>query len=55
MKSAEKDKAVLASVDELIDEELIGKEDTWSGYHGRQKQIRPKKKHYFKIHEEVFD
>ena len=55
MKSEEKDKAVLASVDELIEEELIGKEATWSGYHGRQKQIRPKKKHYFKIHEEVFD
>lgn len=50
-----KKKEILASVDELIDEELISKEDTWSGYHGRQKQIRPKKKHYFKIHEEVFD
>ena len=55
MKSEEKDKAVLASVDELIEAELIGKEDTWSGYHGRQKQIRPKKKYYFMIHEEVFD
>ena len=27
---------VLASVDELI-EEGLGSEDTWSGYHGRQK------------------
>ena len=50
-----KKKEILASVDELIEEELIGKEDTWSGYHGRQKQIRPNKKHYFKIHKEVFD
>ena len=50
-----KKKEILASVDELIEEELIGKEDTWNGYHGRKQQLRPKKKHYFKIHEEVFD
>jgi len=49
-------KEVLASVDELSDEGSIGKEDTWHGYHGRQKQTRPKrKKLYFKIHEESFD
>ena len=48
-------KEVLVSVDELIDEELIDKEDTWNGYHGRQKQTKPKrKKLYFKIHEETF-
>ena len=50
-----KDKKVLASVDELQEEGLAGSEDTWSGYHGRQKQVRPKKKLYFKIHEEIFD
>ena len=50
-----KKKETLASVDELIEEELIGKEDTWSGYHGRQKQVRPKKKLYFEIHKESFD
>ncbi len=50
-----KDKKVLASVDELQEEGLAGSEDTWSGYHGRQKQVRPKKKLYFKIHEESFD
>ena len=51
-----KKKEVLASVDELIDKELIDKEETWHGYHGRQKQTRPKrKKLYFKIHEESFD
>tara|TARA_Y100000588_G_scaffold322106_1_gene353885 strand:+ start:164 stop:316 length:153 start_codon:yes stop_codon:yes gene_type:complete len=49
-----KDKKVLASVDEL-QEEGLGSEDTWSGYHGRQKQVRPKKKLYFKIHEESFE
>ena len=48
-------KKVLASVDELIEEALAGSEDTWNGYHGRQKQVRPKKKLYFKIHEESFD
>ena len=48
-------KKVLASVDELQEEGLAGSEDTWSGYHGRQKQVRPKKKLYFKIHEESFD
>ena len=49
-----KDKKVLASIDELQEEGLAGSEDTWSGYHGRQKQVRPKKKLYFKIHEESF-
>ena len=47
-------KKTLASVDELV-EEGLGSEDTWSGYHGRQKQVRPKKKLYFEIHEESFD
>ena len=51
-----KKKEVLASVDELTEEGLAGSEDTWSGYHGRQKQTRPKrKKLFFKIHEESFD
>jgi len=50
-----RDKKVLASVDELQEEGLAGSEDTWSGYHGRQKQVRPKKKLYFKLHEESFD
>ena len=36
-------------------EELIDKEDIWHGYHGRQQQTKPKKKLYFKIHEESFD
>ena len=49
-----KKKEVLASVDEIIEEGLAGSEDTWSGYHGRQKQVRPKKKLYFEIHEESF-
>ena len=41
--------------EELIEELDIANQDTWNGYHGRQKQIRPKKKLYFKIHEETFD
>ena len=46
----------LASDEDLIKELGIDKEDTWHGYHGRQKQTRPKrKKLYFKIHEESFD
>ena len=46
----------LASDEDLIKEVGIDKEDTWHGYHGRQKQTRPKrKKLYFKIHEESFD
>ena len=54
LKEEMKDKKVLASVDEL-QEEGLGSEDTWSGYHGRQKLVRPKKKLYFKIHEESFE
>jgi hypothetical protein len=34
-----KKKEVLASVDELK-EEGLGKVDTWSGYHGRQKTLK---------------
>ena len=45
----------LASDEDLIKETGIEKEETWHGYHGRQKQIRPKRKLYFKIHEESFD
>lgn len=45
----------LASDEDLIKEVGIDKEDTWHGYHGRQKQTRPKKKLCFKIHEESFN
>ncbi len=41
-----KDKKVLASVDELQEEGLAGSEDTWSGYHGRQKQISHRKEQW---------
>ena len=50
-----KKRKALASGQDLIKEVGIAKEDTWHGYHGRQKQTRPKKKLYFKIHEESFD
>ena len=45
----------LASDEDLINEVSIADKDTWNGYHGRQKQTRPKKKLYSKIHEESFD
>jgi len=45
----------LASDEDLINEVSIADKNTWNGYHGRQKQTRPKKKLYFKIHEESFD
>jgi len=50
-----KKQKVLASDEDLINEVGITDKDTWNGYHGRQKQIRSKKKLYFKIHEESFD
>ena len=50
-----KKQKVLASDVDLINEVRIADKDTWNGYHGRQKQTRPKKKLYFKIHEESFD
>ena len=50
-----KKRKVLASDEYLINEVGIANNDTWNGYHGRQKQTRPKKKLYFKIHEESFD
>ena len=49
-----KDKKVLASVDELQEEGLVG-QDSKISYHGRKQQLRPKKKLYFKIHEESFE
>lgn len=50
-----KKRKVLASDEDLNNEVGIANNDTWNGYHGRQKQTRPKKKLYFKIHEESFD
>ena len=50
-----KEQKVLASDVDLINEVSVADKDTWNGYHGRQKQTRPKKKLYFKIHEESFD
>jgi hypothetical protein len=50
-----KKQKVLATDEDLINEVSIADKDTWNGYHGRQKQTRPKKKLYFKIHEESFD
>ena len=50
-----KKRKVLVSDEDLINEVGIANNDTWNGYHGRQKQTRPKKKLYFKIHEESFD
>jgi hypothetical protein len=50
-----KKQKVLASDEDLINEVCIADKDTWNGYHGRQKQTRPKKKLYFKIHQEGFD
>ena len=50
-----KKRKVLASDEDLINEVGIANNDTWNGYHGRQKQTRPKKKLYFKIHDESFD
>ena len=51
-----KKRKALASDKDLIKELSIANEDTWRGYHGRQKQTRPKrKKLYFKIHEESFE
>ena len=50
-----KKRKVLASDEDLINEVGIANNDTWNGYYGRQKQTRPKKKLYFKIHEESFD
>ena len=49
-----KNKKVLASVEELIEEGLVG-QDSKISYHGRKQQLRPKKKFYFKIHEESFE
>ena len=45
----------LADDKQLKQEEGIGDTDTWNGYHGRQKQTRPKRKLYIKIHGESFD
>ena len=45
----------LADDKQLKQEEGIGDTDTWNGYHGRQKQVRLRRKLYFKIHEEIFD
>ena len=45
----------LADDKQLKQEEGIGDTDTWNGYHGRQKQVRLRRKLYFKIHEESFD
>ena len=45
----------LATDEQLLKESDIADQDTWKGYHGRQKQARPKKKLYFKIHEESFE
>ena len=50
-----KKQKVLATDEDLINEVSIADNNTWNGYHGRQKQTRPKKKLYFKIHEESFD
>ena len=50
-----KKKEILASVDELTEEGLVGNDSKWSSYHGRKQQLRPKKKLYFEIHEESFD
>ena len=50
-----KKQKVLASDEDLINEVGIADKDTWYGYHGRQKKTRPKKKLYFKIHQENFD
>ena len=50
-----KKRKVLTSDEDLIQEVGIADQDTWNGYHGRQKQTRPKKKLYFKIHQEGFD
>ena len=50
-----KKRKVLALDEDLINEVSITDKNTWNGYHGRQKQTRPKKKLYFKIHEESFD
>ena len=50
-----KKRKVLASDEDLNNEVGIANNDTWNGYHGRQKQTRLKKKLYFKIHEESFD
>ena len=50
-----KKRKVLASDEDLIQEVGIADQDTWNGYHGRQKQTRPKRKLYIKIHQEGFD
>ena len=50
-----KKRKALPSDKDLMNEGGIVDQDTWKGYHGRQKQNRPKKKLYFKIHEESFD
>jgi hypothetical protein len=50
-----KKRKVLDSDEDLINEVDSADKDTWNGYHGRQKLTRPKKKLYFKIHEESFD
>ena len=50
-----KKRKVLASDEDLIQEVGIADQDTWNGYHGRQKQVRLRRKLYFKIHEEIFD
>ena len=39
-----KKRKTLASDEDLIKEVGIAEEDTWRGYHGRQKQVRPEKK-----------
>ena len=45
----------LAADEQLLKESDIADQDTWKGYHGRQKQVRPKKKLYFRVHGESFD
>ena len=50
-----KKRKVLASDEDLINGVDSADKDTWNGYHGRRKLTRPKKKLYFKIHEESFD
>ena len=45
----------LATDEQLLKESDIADQDTWKGYHGRQKQTRPKRKLYIKIQGESFD
>ena len=45
----------LAADEQPLKESDIADQDTWKGYHGRQMQVRPKKKLYFKVHGESFE